>query len=261
MDSVAFTLFGLDVHWYGIIIAIGLLLAIILARFLAKLRGFDKDDPFEWILWVFPFAIVGARLYFLIFNGGPWGWDSFKIWDGGIAVYGSIIGGAIGVLVYCLVRKKNFLSVADVIVPCLILGQGIGRIGCYCSGCCYGVEVTDPSLQFFPISIMLNDGHWHLATMFYESFCDLIICAVLIIILKKVKIKGIVLSTYLILYGIIRAIIEGFRGESLMLGSLRVSQVLSIILIAVGVALAIYLIINHIRQQEKPKEVSSSGKL
>lgn len=261
MEAVAFSIFGLDVYWYGLIIAIGLLLAIILARFLAKFRGFEKDDPFEWILWIFPFAIIGARLYFLIFNGGPWGWDAFKIWDGGIAVYGSIIGGAIGAAVYCLVRKKNFLSMADVIVPCLILGQGIGRIGCYFSGCCYGVEVTDPSLQFFPISIMLNDGHWHLATMFYESFCDLIICAVLVILLKKVNIKGVVLASYLILYGIARAVIEGFRGESLMIGSLRVSQVLSIILIAVGVALLTYLLIKHFKQNKKPREVTGSGKL
>lgn len=260
MNPVAFTIFGLEVHWYGILIAVGLILAIFLARLLAPLREFKKDDPFEWILWMFPFAIVGARLYFLIFNGGPWGWESFAIWDGGIAVYGSIIGGAFGAFVYCLVRKKSFFSVADVAVPCLILGQGIGRIGCYFSNCCYGEVVTDPSLQFFPISIMLN-GEWHYATMFYESFCDFIICAVLIVLLKKVKIKGIVFSSYLILYGIVRALIEGIRGESLMIGSLRTSQVLSIILIAVGVALMIYLIVKYIREQKKPKEVQTSGEL
>ncbi len=259
MDPIAFTLFGVDVHWYGIFIALALIMALVLAYFIAPMRGFKKDDPFEMILWFFPPAIIGARLYFLIFNGGPWGWESFAIWDGGIAVYGAIIGGAIGAALYCYFRKKNFFSVADVAVPCVILGQGIGRIGCSFAGCCYGVEVTDPGLQFFPISIMIN-GEWHFATMFYESVCDLLICVVLVILLKKVKIRGIVLAGYLILYGIARAVIEGFRGESLMLGSLRVSQVLSIILIVVGVALAITLIVKYVKEKRNPREVTI-GKL
>ena len=259
-NPIAFTIFGLDVHWYGIIIAFALICALVLAYFIAPMRGFKKDDPFELILWLFPPAIIGARLYFLIFNGGPWGWDAFKIWDGGIAVYGAIIGGAIGAALYCIFRKRNFFSVADIAAPCVILGQGIGRIGCYFSGCCYGVTVTEPAMQFFPVSVFVH-GEWHLATMFYECFADLIICAILVIILKKVKIRGIVLSGYLILYGIARAVIEGFRGESLMVGSLRVSQVLSIILIAVGVALAIFLIIKEIRDNKKPKEVLIGGKV
>ncbi len=260
MDPIAFTIFGLDVYWYGIIIACGLILALVLAYFIAPMRDFKREDPLEMILWLFPPAIIGARLYFLIFNGGPWGWDAFKIWDGGIAVYGAIIGGAVGAVLYCIFRKKNFFKVADIAVPCVILGQGIGRIGCYFSGCCYGEVVADPNLHFFPLSIFIH-GDWHYATMFWECFADLIICAVLVIILKKVKINGIVLSGYLILYGIARAVIEGFRGESLMWGSLRVSQGLSIILIAVGVCLATFLIIKTIRDKRKPKEVLISGKV
>ena len=257
MNSIAFTIFGLDVHWYGLIIAIALILAIVLAFFIAPFRGLKRDDPFEMILWLFPPAIIGARLYFLIFNGGPWGWESFAIWDGGIAVYGAIIGGAVGAGLYCFFRKKNFFAVADIAAPCVVLGQGIGRIGCYFSGCCYGEVVTNPDLQYFPISIFVHRD-WHLATMFYESACDLVICALLVILLRatsKLKLNGVVLSGYLILYGIARAVIEGMRGESLMIGSLRASQVLSILLIAVGVALLIYLIVDYIRKKRNPREV------
>lgn len=248
MDPIAFTIFGLDVHWYGLIISIGLVAAIVLACFIAKYRDFDKDTPFELILWMFPFAIIGARLYFIIFNGGPWGWKSFAVWDGGIAIYGAIIGGGIGALIYCLVRKKSFLKVADMAVPCLALGQCIGRWGCYCAGCCYGLEVTDPSLQHFPFALLIG-GEWHYATMLLESVCDLIICVVLVLMLRKIKISGAIFASYMIFYGIIRAIIEGFRGESLMWGSMRVSQVLSLILVAVGIVLLIFFVVKEKRKK------------
>lgn len=249
MDSVAFTIFGLTVHWYGLIIAIGLIAAIILACFICKYRDFNSDMPFELILWMFPFAIVGARLYFLIFNGGPWD-RAYAIWDGGIAIYGAIIGGAIGALLYSLIRKRNFLKVADVAVPCLALGQGIGRWGCYFSQCCYGVEVTDPAFQHFPFALLIG-GEWHYATMIFESVCDIAICIALVLLLRKTRITGVILSFYLIFYGTIRAIIENFRGESLMWGSLRVSQVLSLILVAVGIVLLIYFLVKNKKSKAK----------
>ena len=137
-------------------------------------------------------------------------------------------------------RKKNFFDVADVAAPCLILGQAIGRIGCYFGGCCYGIETTNQALQFFPMSVMIG-GTWHLATFFYESFFDFLICIILILVLKKVNIKGVVLGGYMILYGIVRAILEGLRDSSaaLFIGGLKVSQLLSIIIIAGGVALIV----------------------
>ncbi len=251
MNSIAFTLFGLEVSWYGIMIAIGITCAVILGCFLAKYRGLKKDDIFELLLWVLPPAIIGARLYFLIFNGGPWGWEAFAIWSGGLAVYGSIIGGAIGVLLFCLIRKKNFFDVADVAAPCLVLGQGIGRIGCYFAGCCYGVETTNASLQFFPFSVLIG-GQWHLATFFYESFFDLIICLVLVLVLKKVKISGIILGGYMVLYGILRAVLEGLRDSeaALFIGGLKVSQVLSIIIIIAGVCLIVCKVIIEAKKKK-----------
>ena len=250
--SQSFSLFGLEIHLYGLMIAIGILLAVLLAMFTFKYREQEKDSVFEILLWVFPLAIVGARLYFLIFNGGPWGWESFAIWNGGLAVYGSIIGGAAGAVLYCVVRKKNFLDIADVVVPCLALGQCLGRIGCYFGGCCYGIEVTDPGMQWFPLSVEI-DGVWHYSTFFYESICDLLICVFLFLMLRKTKTKGVVFASYLISYGVIRALIEGIRGESLYIGAtgIRVSQLLSILLVIAGIVLLIVLLVKKKQQGTK----------
>ena len=247
----SFNLFGLEIHFYGLMIALGIVAAVLLARFTAPKRQFNKDAPFEIVLWVLPLAIVGARLYFLIFNGGPWGWEAFAVWNGGLAVYGSIIGGAVGAILYCVIRHKNFLDVADFVVPCLALGQCIGRIGCYFGGCCYGLEVENPSLQWFPMSVQI-DGVWHYSTFFYESICDLIICVVLCVLLNKTKTKGVVFAGYLIGYGFVRALIEGIRGESLMLGAtgIRVSQLLSILLVIAGVVLLCVLAFKKKKQMQ-----------
>jgi len=251
-NNDAFTIFGFTVHWYGLIIAVGLILALVLGYFNAPRRGYKRDDPFEWILWVLPFAIIGARLYFLIFNGGPWGWEAFAVWNGGLAVYGSIIGGAVGAVLYCGIRKRDFLALADVAVPSLALGQGIGRIGCYFGGCCYGIEVTDPSMQWFPFSVQI-DGVWHYSTFFYESFFDLLICLALVLMLRKTNTRGIVFGAYLVLYGIVRALIEGIRGESLMLGStgIRVSQLLSILLVLAGIGVIIWRVLTNKKQKQE----------
>ena len=273
MNPIAFEIFGMQVHWYGIIIAIGLLLALLLASYHAPKRGFVREDPFEWILWVFPLAIVGARLYFIIYNNGPWGWDAFAIWNGGIAIYGAVIGGAIGAMLYCLIRKKNFLKVADVIVPSLILGQCIGRWGNFVNQEAYGSLITDSSKQWFPYAVNIESSHftesarqqcidaygsvpadaWFNATFFYESMCSLVICIILITLLHKVNINGLVMCAYFVLYGIARFIIEGFRTDSLMWGSVRVSQILSLILIVFGVGFATYLIIKNYKQNKVTK--------
>lgn len=267
MNPIAFTIFGLQVHWYGLIIGLGLVLALVLAAYNAPKRGFKRDDPLEWILWMFPFAIVGARLYYIIYNNGPWGWEAFAIWNGGIAIYGGVIGGAIGTALYCWIRKKNFLKVADVAVPSLILAQGIGRWGNFVNQEAYGNLITDPGLQYFPYAVNIESAHftelarqqcidafgsvpasaWFNATFFYESMANLLICLILFLILRKVDINGIAMCGYFVLYGIARLIIEGFRTDSLMWGSVRVSQLLSALLIAFGLGFATYLVIKHIK--------------
>jgi len=250
MDAIAFSLFGVNIYWYGILIGLGLSLGVVLACFVGKYRGFPKETPIELVLWLFPPAIIGARLYYCIFHGGPWGWDVFAIWSGGLAVYGSIIGGAIGLVLYCVIRKRAFFKVADIVVPSLALGQAIGRWGCYFSKCCYGVEITDPAFQCFPFALQVGE-QWRLATMLIESFCTFVIFVGLYFLLRNIDWKGVVFAGYMITYGVARCIIEGFRGDSLMLGPFRVSQLLSGGVALAGVALLVWLIMRNKNKKEE----------
>ena len=231
------TIFGFTIAWYGIIIAIGMVIAVIIAIYNAKKRGLKADDIFLLALYVIPIAVVGARLYYVAFAERTYSfWEIFKIWEGGLAIYGGVIGGAIGAALYCIIHKKNFLLVADVIMPSLILAQGIGRWGNFVNGEAYGYEVTDPAWQWFPFAVDI-DGTWHLATFFYESYWDIMVFYVLMIVYSNVKKNGVTMCGYFIGYGIGRAIIEGLRTDSLYLWNtgIRVSQALSILLVIGGI--------------------------
>lgn len=260
-----FLFFGLKISYYGLLIAVGMALGVFVACKNARLRGIKSDNIILLACYVLPLSIIGARAYYVLFSEKTYSFlEFFAIWEGGMAIYGGVIGGAIGVMLYCLIHKKNFLDVADVVVPALILGQAIGRIGCYFAGCCYGIEVTNEALMWFPFSTKIGNV-WHLSTFFYESLWDLIVFAILMILLYKVKLKhrGTVAAFYLILYGIGRAIIEQFRGDSLMLGNIKASQLLSIILIVVGIALIVtYFILAKKGYQKafRPDELAKEEK-
>lgn len=236
-SSKGFDLFGLHITYYGILIAVAFVVAIFVGIHNAKKRDITTDDIFTLALYVIPLSILGARTYFVIFSGYTYTiGEFFAIWNGGLAILGGVIGGTIGVLLYSLIHKKNFLTITDICAPSLILGQAIGRVGCSFAGCCYGIEVTNPALQWFPLSLEI-DGIWHYSTMIYECIYCFICFFVLYLIFNKKSQKGITTCFYLILYGIGRAIIETFRGDSLYLfnSGLKVSQVLSLILILIGI--------------------------
>lgn len=238
--------------------AVAFLLAFFVVKYLLKKRGeLDSNMTFDLLLIIFPLSIIGARLYYVIFSSRSWTLlEILSVWDGGLAVYGGIIGGLIGVVIYGLIKKINIFKLTDVIVPALILGQGIGRIGCYFSGCCYGIEVTNPSLMWFPLSTNIN-GVWHLSTYFYESFWNIIGFILLFFVYNKVKQNGLTTGIYLSFYGLGRFIIEGLRGDSLYIGSLRVSQVLSLILIIVGIAIIIMSFVLQKRQKSNEQKQTS----
>lgn len=239
--ATGFNLFGLEISFYGILMAVSFISAFFLVKYLLKKRGeLNPDITLDLLLIIFPTAIIGARLYYIIFSNRSWSFiEAISVWDGGLAVYGGIIGGLIGVLIYALIKKINLLKLTDAIVPALILGQAIGRIGCYFSGCCYGIEVTNPNLMWFPFSTQI-DGVWHLSTYFYESFWNLLGFIFLFIVYNKVKQTGLTTGIYLAFYGFGRFIIEGLRGDSLYIGGLRVSQILSIVLVLIGIFLIVY---------------------
>lgn len=234
-----FLFFGLEVTYYGFLIAVGMALGVFVACKNAKFRGFKSDDIIILACYVLPLSVIGAKLYYLTFSGQPFSfWDIFKIWEAGLAIYGGVIGGALGLVIYCLIHKKNILDMCDIAAPSLILGQAIGRIGCYFAGCCYGIEVTDPSLTWFPLSAFVHGG-WHLSTFFYESIWDFATFLLLILLLRKNKVRqrGTIVALYFIVYGTGRAWIEALRGDSLYLGAIKVSQLLSILLIVLGIAI------------------------
>lgn len=259
----SFQLFGLTINYYGIISALGYLIGVIVVCLFAKKRGFTTDDIILLACYVIPLAIIGARIYYVIFSLDEFNsfWEVFEIWNGGLGFYGGLIGGAFGVVLYCLIHKKNFLKLADIVVLGLVLGQGIGRWGNFVNQEAYGFYIDNPSLQWFPFGVYIEHCHqagcacsgsgWHLATFFYEFLSNLIIFTILTILICKVNFKnnGIIASLYLILYGIGRFWVEGLRMDSLYLGPFRVSQLVSVIFILCGLAYIIYCIIQNRRKR------------
>ncbi|MBR3790576.1 MAG: prolipoprotein diacylglyceryl transferase [Clostridia bacterium] len=245
--SSGFSIFGLEISYYGLLMGIAFLVAISIAVFNAKKRGMTTDDILLLAIYIIPLSILGARTYFCIFSGNTYTFlQFFEIWNGGLAILGGVIGGVIAIVLYCLIHKKNFLQILDIAAPSLIIGQAIGRIGCFFAGCCYGIEVTNPSLHFFPVSIQI-DGVWHFATMFWESaFCILGFVALQLFFKRKPP-KGAVACAYMCIYGVWRAIVETFRGDSLMFfeTGLKVSQVLSILLVIGGIIGLILIYTKH----------------
>ena len=229
------SLFGMEIPLYGTMIALGMFLGVICACLICKIKGYSVNIPINLALFALPCAIVGARLYYCALNGVDSFLEIFMIWKGGMAIYGGVIGGFIGVLICCKVYHYSLIQACDIAAPCLILGQAVGRIGCYFAGCCYGIEPASEALMHFPISVYIN-GAWHLSTFFYESFLDLIGFGLLMFVTSRSNDRGIVTAGYFITYGTIRAVLEQFRdpAETLMLGSFRASQLLSILLVILG---------------------------
>ncbi len=226
-------LVGVNFSWYGVLIGVAFLLALAFSVKYCKYRDLKSDLPYDLIWWIFPLSLIGARVYYCIFNNS---FDMFFDFSkGGLAVYGGIIGGTIGLVICCLIKKVNILKTMDVVAPVLILGQAIGRIGCYTAGCCYGSEVTNKALQWFPIAYYVHGG-WHLATFFWESMLCLIGFFVLAMLLRKYRSTGLIASCYLFYYGIVRYFTESFRDTSaqLFIGSQPVSKWLSLFLVILG---------------------------
>lgn len=230
--------------WYSVLIITGIALAILLCCREEKRLGLQQDTVIDLALWVVPFGIVGARLYYVVFA-----WEAFardplsilRVWEGGLAIYGGVIGGLVAILLFARRRKLPPFLLTDMIVPTLSLAQSIGRWGNYFNMEAYGAAITDPAWQFFPVGVLIPEGGgyaWHMATFFYESVWDLGVFLVLwFIVRKRKKRDGTVTLWYMLLYGTGRFFIEGLRTDSLMSGSLRVSQLLSAAMVIASAAL------------------------
>lgn len=246
MDSrVAFSLFGKDIYWYGIIIATALIVGVVLGVVEAKRRGFRSEIVLDFMLLAIPFGIVCARLYYVIFEWENYAGNLLRIiavWEGGLAIYGAVIGGIIAAFVFKRWRRVNIGDMLDIAAPGLIIAQAIGRWGNYVNQEAHGGLITNPSLQWFPAGVQIN-GEWFQATFFYESMWNLLVFIMLMAVRKKVKVRGGVFALYIALYGLGRFWIEALRTDSLMISEIRVSQLLSAVLFVLGLG---YLIIMSV---------------
>ena len=230
MDPVAFEIFGLEIRWYAIFITFAMLLGVFLVSKQGKKEGFVENDLMDIFLCAFPLSIIGARLYYVLFRYSVYKGDvlsMLNIRQGGLAIHGGLIGAFIGG--YFIVRKYglNLWKTLDLYVPYLALGQAIGRWGNFMNQEAHGGP-TD-----LPWGIMIDGVRVH-PTFLYESILDFVLFVFLIYIRKNKKFDGQMISIYLIVYSIGRFFIEGLRTDSLMIGSFKIAQTVSVVLIIVG---------------------------
>ena len=234
---------GFNIAWYGVIIGVGMVLAVCVAAFRAKRAGYKTDLILDFVLFAVPIAIVCARIYYVIFEWDMYSDDLMKIFairEGGLAIYGGVIGGIATAVVFCKIQKFPLLKLMDFAMPSLLLGQIIGRWGNFMNQEAFGNLITDPKLQFFPYGVYIEDlAEWHQATFFYESAANLVLFIMMMIVARRAKKDGWMTVLYLVGYGIIRCCIEGLRTDSLyLIPGLRVSQLLSAVLIGIGLGIA-----------------------
>lgn len=248
MDPVALRIFGIEIMWYGVLIAFAMLTGTILAIMEARRVGFDENHILDIILYSVPSAIIGARLYYVVFQWQEYRNNLLQILDirsGGLAIHGGIIGGMIAAYIYTRIKNISFLKVADICIPSIILGQAIGRWGNFFNQEAYGGVVSSEFISKFPRFIreqMYIGGEYHHPTFLYESIWNLGVFILLVTLRKKQRRNGYILSAYLIFYSIGRFFIEGLRTDSLMIGSLRQAQLISIVMLAVGIAGILWII-------------------
>ncbi|WP_066058741.1 prolipoprotein diacylglyceryl transferase [Robertmurraya korlensis] len=249
IDPIAVSLGPIQIHWYGVIIGVGIALALFLAMREGERRGLHKDIFPDLMLWAIPIAIISARIYYVAFE-----WDYYsqnpgdiiKIWNGGIAIHGALIGSVITAIVFSKKRNISFWKLADIAAPSIILGQAIGRWGNFINQEAHGGEVTRSFLEglFLPdfiVNQMYINGTYYHPTFLYESIWNLL-GFVLLLSLRRVNLRqGEIFLSYVIWYSIGRYFVEGLRTDSLMLTeSLRIAQTISIALIVLAVGLIVY---------------------
>lgn len=251
INPVAFNLGNLSVKWYGVIMALAIILAVSMAIIEGRKRQIESDDFVDLLLWAVPLGYVGARIYYVIFE-----WQYYAqhpdqiiaIWNGGIAIYGGLLAGLVVLLIFCYKKMLPPFLMLDIITPGVMAAQILGRWGNFINQEAHGGPTTLGFLQSlhlpnFIISQMKINGIYYQPTFLYESFFNLI-GLILILVLRHRKHlfrQGEIFMLYLAWYSVVRFFVEGMRTDSLYLwGSIRVSQLLSLILLVIVIGLFIY---------------------
>ncbi len=231
-----------SIHYYGLIIAIGLVLAVIYGCKRSGEFGLKEDDILDGVLWVTPFAIVCARVYYVVFS-----WDAYAdnpisalyIWEGGIAIYGGVLGAILGIVVFCRVKKLKLAAVLDVVLLGFLIGQAVGRWGNFFNREAFGAA-TDSFFRMGLFNQVTGVWEYYHPTFLYESVWNLAGLILLHFLSKRRQYDGQIALGYAAWYGLGRAVIEGLRVDSLYWGPFRVSQVLAALSCIAAVAVLVW---------------------
>lgn len=270
MEKIAFSFGFIKVYWYSILIFIAILAAYFIISKEAKKKGIDKEFITNLTFYVVVFGIIGARIYYCLFNldyylSNPL--EILKIWNGGLAIHGGILFGGIFTIIYIKKHHLELLKTLDIIVVGVILAQAIGRWGNFFNSEAYGGITTLKALQnmhlpTFIINGMYISGKYRQPTFLYESLWDLIGFIILLIFRRREYTKvGQITGLYFMWYSVGRFIIESMRSDSLMLGTVKIAQIVSILLFVLGILLFIYYKIikkesrfEHLYKNDKKEE-------
>ncbi|NTW72195.1 MAG: prolipoprotein diacylglyceryl transferase [Eubacteriaceae bacterium] len=229
-DPIAFNFFGIAVRWYGLLISLAMLLGIFFAIKRGSKKGIVSDDILDIVLVTIPSAIIGARLYYVLFQLDyylMYPGKILRIWEGGLAIHGGLIAAFVAGYIVVRIKKLDFLTLADIFAPCFPLGQAIGRWGNYFNQEAYGTETNLP----WAITVLdpvkgLIQVH---PTFLYESIWNILVLFIVLAYEKKAKKnEGELIFIYGIFYSVGRFMIEGLRTDSLMFFGLRIAQLISV---------------------------------
>lgn len=252
MDRVAFSIFGIDVMWYGILMALGMIIGTLLAIKEGKRVGIKEDDILDLAIVAIPSGLIGARLYYVMFNWDYYSQNISQILNfrgGGMAIHGALIGGILAGYLFSRYKKMSFFKLADTVIIGVPLAQAIGRWGNFINQEAHGGPTN------LPWGIMVNGEKVH-PTFLYESIWNIGIFIFLWIFRKKKQYEGEVIVLYTILYSLGRFFIEGLRTDSLMIGPFRMAQVISLVGVIGGIIVHIYL--SKKSKQEENVDIKES---
>ncbi|TEB10712.1 Prolipoprotein diacylglyceryl transferase [Pelotomaculum propionicicum] len=240
IDPVAFQIGPVAVRWYGIIIDTAFIAGTLLAYYHAVKSNVRTDHLLNLIILIIPSALIGARLYYVIFNWHEYVYsplEALAIWHGGLAIHGGLLGSTLAGYFYIRKHKLDFWQYADVFAPSVILGQALGRWGNFINQEAYGTPVTRDFISHFPAFIqkqMFIQGQYRHPTFLYESAWDFLVFLFLLFFFRRKRFPGQIMLLYLALYSLGRFFIEGLRTDSEMLGPIRLAQLVSLILITLS---------------------------
>ena len=254
VNRVAFSIAGVEMYWYGIIMCLSIITAILMATKLCKAKNYDTDIPINITLIVVPVGILSARFFSVLFEKGLDFSDFLNFRTGGMSIIGAVVGGALALAMYLLIRKPKDMSVYfDILAVVLILAQAIGRWGNFFNGEVYGqVIARDSVFACFPYAVEI-DGVFYQALFMYESVLNIIGFVILALLFLCSNKRGLPTAMYLIYYGVVRTILESFRHEEyiLRLGNIAISRLFSILMIVSGVVLLIVVLWRNRKNEVK----------